>query len=63
MNIDNVFLYNVLCRFGSVYALDIINDSDKFLADISMFKDNWVQYNSRKNVNRYGLSITSLDGT
>jgi hypothetical protein len=62
MNIDNVFLYNVLCRFGSVYALDICNDSDKFLDDISMFNDNWVQYNSRKNVNRYGLSITSLDG-
>jgi hypothetical protein len=62
MNLDNILLYNVLCRFGSAYALNIYNDADTFINDIRIFDDNWVPYNPRKNVNRYGLSITSLDG-
>ena len=62
MNLDNILLYNVLCRFGNKYALDIYNNAEEFINDIRIFDDNWVPYNPRKNVNRYGLSITSLDG-
>lgn len=62
MNIDNVLLYNILCRFGNVYALSLYNDSQLFLQDISEFENDWVPYNPRKKVNRQGLSITSLDG-
>ena len=29
---------------------------------LKLFDDKWVQYNPRKNIPRYGLSITSLDG-
>lgn len=55
-------LYEVLTRYGLYYKLNIQLDSEIFLKEIEKFKDNWVQYNPRKNIQRFGLSLTSLDG-
>lgn len=55
-------LYEVLTRYGLYYKLNIQLDPKVFLKEIEKFNDNWVQYNPRKNIKRYGLSLTSLDG-
>lgn len=62
MDIDKILLYGILSRFGSVYELKIQGNVEKFMEEIKEFESNWVQYNPRKKINRYGLSITSLDG-
>lgn len=55
-------LYEVLTRYGLYYKLDIQLDPKVFLKEIERFDNSWVQYNPRKNIQRYGLSLTSLDG-
>jgi len=55
-------LYDSLIRYGDCYRLNITGDPDNFLNNITKFKDDWKPYNPRKNIKRYGLSITSLDG-
>ena len=58
---DNVILYNILTRFGNCYPLKIKHNVLNTINELnSNFK--WVQYNPRKNIDREGLSITSLDG-
>lgn len=55
-------LYNHLTVFGSVYATTHkMQDTRKFVKWTEENFD-YVRYNPRKNINRYGLSITSLDG-
>ncbi len=55
-------LYLTATRYGRCYTLDYYHDPDKFLKDIEIFKNDWKQYNPRKNIPREGLSITSLVG-
>lgn len=37
-------------------------DSQKLISEIEPFEEDWKKYNPRKKNNRFGLSITSLDG-
>lgn len=53
-------MYNSLITFGDVIGLDIVVDSNKLIKEIQNY--NWEKYNKKKINNRYGLSITSLDG-
>ncbi len=55
-------LYECLTRYGDCYQLNFKSNINKFLKSLETFNNDWKQYNPRKNVNRYGLSITSLDG-
>ena len=55
-------LYNYLTVYGSMYETrHQLKNSHDFL---SWTEENfeYVKYNPRKDINRYGLSITSLDG-
>lgn len=55
-------LYNHLTVFGSFYATTHkMQDTRKFVKWTEE-KFQYVRYNPRKEINRYGLSITSLDG-
>jgi len=45
-----------------MYQLNIGGSPNTFLDNISDYKDDWKQYNPSKDINRKGLSITSLDG-
>ena len=35
---------------------------DTILEGLKQFDENWTKYNPRKNINRWGLSVTNLDG-
>ena len=60
--IDNVSnLYSTLTRFGAYYPLNLTGDTNNIIEELNNNFD-WVKYNPRKNINREGLSITSLDG-
>lgn len=60
---DNHNLYSLLTRYGSSYALNLgYRNPYRFLEEISIFENDWKKYNPRKDINRWGLSITSLDG-
>ena len=52
--------YQTLITYGSFYSLDLTMDAPSFVA---WTEENfeYVQYNSRKPINRNGLSVTSLD--
>jgi hypothetical protein len=57
-----MLLYNYLTVYGTSYeTTHKLNNPKKF---VQWTEDNfeYVKYNPRKDVNRYGLSITSLDG-
>tara|TARA_B100000925_G_C21976170_1_gene460233 strand:- start:95 stop:751 length:657 start_codon:yes stop_codon:yes gene_type:complete len=59
---ENTVNYLTLTAFGNHFELkQTFNDNRKF---IQWTEDNfeYVRYNPRKNVDRWGLSITSLDG-
>ena len=53
-------MYNNLLSFGDIIELNIDCNVKKLLDNISKFE--WLKYNPRKDINRYGLSVTSLDG-
>lgn len=55
------YLFDNLTRYGDFYELKYRVDLAK-LEELKLYKYDWVQYNPRKNIERYGLSITSLDG-
>jgi hypothetical protein len=59
MSID---LYNHLTVFGSFYATKHKMEDTKNFVEWTEENYNYVKYNPRKNINREGLSITSLDG-
>lgn len=54
--------YVTLCTYGDFIELDIGLDNPKQIVKWSEENFTYVKYNPRKNINRYGLSITSLDG-
>lgn len=55
-------LYNYLSVYGSVYETrHRLKNPEKFV-EWTEQNFRYVRYNPRKDVNRYGLSITSLDG-
>ena len=56
-----LFMYNNLLSFGDVIELRLQCNVSKLLDNIKPF--DWKQYNPRKQINRYGLSVTSLDGS
>ena len=52
--------YNSLLSFGDLIPLKIRCDVKKLFSEVKDFK--YLQYNPKKDIKRYGLSITSLDG-
>ena len=56
------YLLTRIALYGDVLPLKFKLDYKKFEKGLKLFDDKWVQYNPRKNIPRYGLSITSLDG-
>lgn len=56
------YLLTRIALYGDVIPLKFRLDYKKFKEGLKLFDDKWVQYNPRKNIPRYGLSITSLDG-
>lgn len=61
-NEKNFILYTHLCQYGSVYDLKLKMRSPKEFVKWTEENFKYVQYNPRKQNNREGLSITSLDG-
>ena len=57
-----IYLFDTIARYGDIIPLNYKLDYKKFEEGLKLFDDKWVQYNPRKNIPRYGLSITSLDG-
>ena len=53
-------MYNSLISFGDVIGLDITIDPKQLIKEIE--RHDWVKYNKKKKNNRFGLSITSLNG-
>ena len=53
--------YEHLSRFGDMIELDLTTDAEMLIGWAEDFE--WVKYNPRKDVNRWGLSVTSLDGS
>ena len=54
-------MYNNLLSYGDFIQLKNFCNSKELLEEIKEFE--WKQYNPRKNINRYGLSVTSEDGS
>jgi len=54
-------LYSALTRFGEYYPIRLEYKVMGIIEELEQ-KFKWVQYNPRKNIDRHGLSITSLDG-
>ena len=55
-------LYNIITAYGTVMPTKLrMTDTNNF---INWTEENfeYVKYNPRKDINRYGLSITSIDG-
>lgn len=59
---SNLELYNTLFLRSDIYKLKINVDYKKLEQQIHDQKKHLVKYNPRKNIERYGLPITSLDG-
>ena len=53
-------MFNNLLTYGDLIELKLTCNSKKLLEEIKDFE--WKRYNPRKDINRYGLSITSEDG-
>lgn len=53
-------MISYLTQYGSQIELDITTDPEALISHANNFE--WVKYNPRKDVNRWGLSVTSLDG-
>ena len=56
-------LFNTLTAYGDQIRLNEWEDPRITLNELKKFDDKWSAYNPRKNINRWGLSITNLDGT
>ena len=52
--------YQTLTQYGNFIELDVTTNAEQLVSWADTF--DWVKYNPRKDVNRWGLSITSLDG-
>ena len=53
---------NLFACFGDVIELDLPRWNVEQVQQILDSHTGWKQYNPRKGINRYGLSVTSLDG-
>lgn len=53
--------YSKLSQFGKQIELEVTTDPNQLINWIDTFE--WQKYNPRKDVNRWGLSVTSSDGT
>lgn len=62
MNEKDILSLARLGMLGDWVKLKPLFNRTKLLDEISIFKDQWKQYNPRKNINRHGLSVTSFDG-
>jgi uncharacterized protein YjhX (UPF0386 family) len=51
-----------LSSLGDICPLDFTINVDKLQKELTIFENDWKIYNPRKKNNRYGLSITSIDG-
>lgn len=58
----NNYLYQTLTTYGTVFDLKCQLDCPENFIDWTEKNFKYVKYNPRKNIERYGLSITSLDG-
>lgn len=60
----NSLLYSTLTRFGHFYPLKLSSKQEDLYDIINELEEKfeWARYNPRKNIDRQGLSITSLDG-
>ena len=47
---------------SNFYEIKLTVDIDKIKQELKQFDNDWKPYNPRKPIERYGLSITSLDG-
>lgn len=56
------YLYDSLARYGDCYELNLNLDVKNTLKKLEVYSSQWVPYNPRKKIPRYGLSITSFDG-
>lgn len=55
-------LFNILTTYGDIWKLKIREDPNIVLEKLKQFDNDWYPYNSRKDVSRWGLSVTNLDG-
>lgn len=60
---SDIELYNSLCMFGDVYEIKYGLQNAKTFVKWSEDNFDYVRYNPRKIISRYGLSVTSLDGS
>lgn len=58
----NYELFNTLVVYGDQFPLKIGLSSKRVLEELKQFDNDWVQYNPRKSIERFALSITNLDG-
>ena len=54
-------LYNIILAYGDQIKLDL-NQNSPIVSKLEQFDNDWVKYNPRKNINRWGLSVTNLNG-
>jgi len=54
--------FQYLCSLGNQYALSWSVNRAKLLEELAGLQDRWRPYNPRKNIPRFGLSLTSLEG-
>ena len=59
---DNFILYNMLASYGVASRLNFKIPRPSAFVEWTENNFEYVKYNPRKDINRYGLSITSLDG-
>jgi hypothetical protein len=62
MDINHVHSLIRLSLLGDVVKLKIKFNKSLILSELEPFKNDWKQYNPRKQIRRMGLSITSYDG-
>jgi len=55
-------LFNRLTAYGDQVRLSIEQNPNDVIANLKQFDNNWGKYNPRKDLNRWGLSVTNLDG-
>ena len=54
---------NDIYQFGDHFELDRSINVTKMLKELEPFKDDWSQYNPRKNINRQGLCVLNDRGS
>lgn len=55
-------LFNILTAYGDQIKLKFYREQKDILDKLRQFDNDWSQYNPRKNINRWGLSVTNLNG-